>query len=159
MTKVFYEIIVGVIVICFCGVVPSDATHITKMVQNDGNSEMAVSALGTISNANYVDEVYTTSKDSSESAVRVFSAGDDVYLVTRFYMAFTGEIAYYRFLSNAAGSISHQLIDSFNITSTGSWTDSKKVSGLTAGVYYYTTVILAPGNNMIPPSGFMFIVE
>ena len=120
---------------------------------------MTGSVLGAISGANYINEVYTTPKDSGENAVRVFSTGDDIYLVTSFYMVSTGNITYYRILSDAAGSISQLLINSFNITSTGTWTDSKKVSGLAAGAYYYNTVILAPGNHMISPPGYTFVVE
>jgi len=174
MNKVLFGVITVVAVVCFCGLVPSAAADKMEVIMGESifsedNIDMpddldkADSAPTAVFSLNYLQDLYATTAPSSgenynKSAVKAFSAGSTVYLITRFYLAFGGSLTIYYWISNAAGSVMFWT-NSSGVLSSGSWINSKTISGLSAGVYVFTPLILAPGNYMIPQSGFTFVVE
>lgn len=156
-----------IVIAFFCGLRPSAADKI-QILMGDG-TEIAEDAKATnagmsaISSLNYITEVYTATGPSAgepynPSATKGFSAGETVYLTTRFYQATPGQRTVYYFISNSAGSVLAFAGNSYTAT-TGNIANIKTIIINTPGTYVFTPVILSDGNHMLPQSGFTFVVE
>lgn len=99
MNKVLFGVITVVAVVCFCGLVPSAAADKMEVIMGESifsedNIDMpddldkADSAPTAVFSLNYLQDLYATTAPSSgenynKSAVKAFSAGSTVYLITR----------------------------------------------------------------------------
>ena len=155
MNKLFSTMMGVLILVFLCSI------SLAGEIERDGTLDtgMEASTPTAIADHNYISEVFASDVSGNDGqATKVFSQGDTVYLVTRYYVASPGNTTRYRILSDVSGAIKGMYISSYT-TTTGKKYNTRAVTGLSAGVYYFTTVILSPGNHMISPDGYLFVVE
>ncbi len=159
MRKVFYVMVTVFVAVCLFGISSSLAGD-SEEVDGVARVDTTAPAPAAIADQNYFIEIWVSDSTSSTSkGVRVFSSGSTVRCHVKYYIATAGEITRYYMVANAAGSI--QNLEMFTQTgmSVGEHTTYLNVSGLAAGVYFFTSVITAQGNHMVSPSHCWFIVE
>jgi len=162
MKRALFGFIMVITIVCFCGITPSTADDNPQFifgeetdVANDTqveNTERAVASL------NYINAIYTERTAAAATPILVFSAGSTVYLKTLYYMANTERRTIYYFITNIAGSVVAVTLSAATV-SAGERTNVMALTVSTPGTYVFNPVIIGVGNDMLPQSGFIFIVE
>ena len=146
------------LVLCFLG--PSLAAENEITLISDGGLTLEKGASARDSGSNWVIEAYATSAPAegegyNTKAVKSFAAGSSIYLVVRYYIGTPGDVTIYYIVSNTIGTIKYLGTSTTNISSAGNYYGYKVITG-GSGYCYFTTVILAQGNNMISETGFTY---
>lgn len=174
MKKVLFGLMVIFTVVCFLGLMPSAAADQPKGVFGEGtegiDTETPARELhrGTESSGSlsYSKENYTTTAPSSgESyntrAESVFSLGETIYLIDRWYASHTGTYTRYYIIKDVVGyTVAFSAKSLGSVTSPGNYYGTKTIdsNGLGYGSYMYQSVTLGPGGP-ITSNQFPFTVE
>jgi len=160
MKRALFGLIIVVTMVCFWTLVPSTANDNPQFIFGEetdvaddtqaANTERAVASL------NYINAVYTTTAPTA-TPKKVIPAGSTVYLTTLYYMTNTERITIYYFITNMAGSVVAVAL-SFGTVSAGARINVKTLT-INPGTYVFNPVIIGVTNDMLPQSGFTFIVE
>jgi len=75
-----------------------------------------------------------------------------------YYMANTERRTIYYFITNIAGSVVAVTLSAATV-SAGERTNVMALTVSAAGTYVFNPVVLGVGNDMLPQSGFIFIIE
>ena len=112
-------------------------------------------------NADYFLEIFTTATPFNEgsenpNATKVFSSGDDIYLVARYYTKIAGTVGHYLIVTNSAGQVvDFSFYEIYRDVNPHSFYWKKSYP---TGAYSFNYVILAPGGKIMSPNSFSFIV-
>ena len=164
MKKALFGFIMVITIVCFCGIIPSTADDTLQFifgeemidVADDIQAENAERAAASL---NHINAIYTARTATAPSQpILVFSAGSTVYLTTLYYMANTERRTIYYFITNIAGSVVAVTLSAATV-SAGERTNVMALTVSTPGTYVFNPVIIGVGNDMLPQSGFIFIVE
>ncbi|MFO7986327.1 MAG: hypothetical protein R6U38_10700 [Desulfatiglandaceae bacterium] len=173
MKKVFFGVMVIFTVVCFLGLMPSAAADKPKVVFGEGTEGIDTETparevhRGTESSGgpSYIKENYTTTAPPSGEnyntrAESVFSYGETIYLVDRYYMSATGSYTRYYFIKDVVGYTVAFSGKSFTLTSSGDKYGTKTFDSSTLGYgsYMYQSVTLGPGGPIIS-NQFPFTVK
>lgn len=167
MNRVIYGVIMVVVMVCFCGLVPSTAADEPKPIFGDERHGVeadtrAPNVRGT-DGLNYSKEVYTAVAPSSgesynQNATKVFSLYDTIYLTDRFYIATAGTYTRYRFITDVVGTMVAWSAESTTFNTTGHYWSWKTIIFYEVGSYVYHSLTLGPGE-WVSSQQFSFIVE
>ena len=174
MKKVLFGLMVIFTVVCFLGLMPSAAADKPKVVFGEGTEGIDTEAparevhRGTESNGglSYIKENYTTTAPPSGEnyntrAESVFSYGETIYFVDRYYMSATGSYTRYYFIKDVVGyTVAFSAKSLGSVTSPGNYRGTQTINSSTLGYgsYMYQSVTLGPGGP-ITSNQFPFTVE
>jgi len=167
MKKLFFGLIVTVAMVCLINVVPSIATDKAKFVGEErhgiDDSAQAQNVIQGVNGLNYSKENYTALAPSSgesynKSATNIFSPGQTIRLINRYYIATSGSYTRYYFITDVVGTM--LLFSGVNLSlgSTGHYWGSKSIIVNARGSYVFSSLTLGPGE-FFSSKQFPFIVE
>ena len=112
-------------------------------------------------NADYSLEIFTTATPFDEGssyplATKLFSNGDDIYLVARYYTKVSGTVGHYLIVTNSAGQVvDFSFYEIYRDVNPHSLYFKRSYP---AGSYSFNMVILGPGGKVMSPNSFSFMV-
>lgn len=167
MKRVFFGLIVIVIMVSFFTLVPSAAADKAKFIGDerhgvDDDTRIPNVRQG-IDGLNYSKENYTAVAPSlgesyNELATRIFSPNETIYLTDRYHIATPGNYNKYYFITDVVGVTLAWSTQAISASTTGHYWSWKTIAIPVPGSYLYHSIILGPGE-WISSQHFPFIVE